>query len=199
MSHLFDITNILTTYGYAGVFVVVLLESGIFFALPGDSLLFTAGILATGLGMNIGFLIALIFVAAFIGSIIGYFIGTQIERLHNYSFFRKILSQEHLDKTHEFFERHGVYAIILSRFVPVIRTFAPIVAGVAEMNYFKFIRYSFISSALWSTVVTLLGFFLGRIFPQIKDYLSYAIILIIFISILPGIWGYFEHKRKRTI
>ena len=199
MSQLFDITHILSAYGYAGVFVIIFLESGIFFALPGDSLLFTAGILATGLGFNLWLLIPMIFLATFLGGILGYFIGTQIERLHNYSFFRKILSKEHLDKTHEFFEKHGAYAIILSRFVPVVRTFAPIVAGIGEMKYSKFIRYSLISSILWSTIVTSLGFFLGRIFPQIKDYLSYAIVLVIFVSILPGIWGWWSQRQKKTI
>ncbi|CAN5122826.1 VTT domain-containing protein [soil metagenome] len=185
LHNLFNIQYLLTTYGYIGIFIIVFLESGIFFALPGDSLLFTAGLLATGVGFNLFVLIPIIFVATLLGGITGYFIGVYIETLQKYSFFRRILKQEHLDKAHEFFINHGKVAIILSRFVPIIRTFAPIAAGVGRMNKKLFVLYSIISSLLWSTIVTLAGFFLGRTFPQIKDYLSYFLFGIIFASFIP--------------
>jgi len=195
----FNIPEVLALYGYIGVFVIVFLESGIFFPLPGDSLLFTAGILASGLGFNLWFLIPLIFFATLFGGIAGYYLGTQIEKLHNYSFFRKILSQEHINTAHQFFEKYGRFAVVFSRFVPLVRTFVPIVAGIARMDYKKFLKYSIISSLLWSTIVTLVGFFLGRAFPWIKDYLSYLIILIIFASILPGIYEWVRTRQKKTI
>ncbi|MFZ2048995.1 MAG: DedA family protein [Minisyncoccia bacterium] len=194
----FNITEVLALYGYIGVFVIVFLESGIFFPLPGDSLLFTAGILASGLGLNLGFLIPLIFIATLFGGIVGYYLGTQIEKLHKYSFFRKILSQEHINTAHKFFEKYGRFAVVFSRFVPLVRTFVPIVAGIARMDYKTFLKYSIISSLLWSTIVTLVGFFLGRTFPWVKDYLSYLVILIIFLSIVPGIYEWVRTRQKKT-
>jgi len=194
MTHLFDISYLITTYGYTGIFVIVFLESGIFFPLPGDSLLFTAGLFVSTFGMNIYFLIPLIFFATLLGGMTGYEIGVNLEKLRRYAFFRKILKKEHLDKTHEFFEKHGAFAITFSRFVPIVRTFAPIIAGIVRMPYKSFIKYSLVGSFLWSFIVTLLGYFLGRIFPQIKDYLFVVVVLVVIISILPMVW---EAKRKR--
>ncbi|MFZ1019620.1 MAG: DedA family protein, partial [Minisyncoccia bacterium] len=129
MTHLFDITYLITTYGYLGIFVIIFLESGLFFALPGDSLLFTAGLLASVYGFNLSFLIFIIFLATFLGGLGGYEIGVYLEKLRTFSFFRKILKQEHINKAHQFFIKYGKSAIVFSRFVPVVRTFTPIVAG----------------------------------------------------------------------
>jgi len=194
MINIFDIPSIISTYGYWGIFIIVFLESGIFFALPGDTLLFTAGLLVSVLDLNLFILISLIFISTFLGGIVGYEIGINLERLRKFSFFRKILKQEHINKTHEFFERHGKLTIIFSRFVVIARTFVPIVAGIARMHYFTFIKYSLISSLLWSVSMTLLGYFLGQIFPHIKDYMSFIIVLIVVLSILPMIW---EMRRKQ--
>lgn len=192
---LFNIPYLLTTYGYIGVFTIVFLESGIFFALPGDSLLFTAGLLASGLGFDLKFLIPLIFIATFLGGICGYFIGVYLERLHKYEFFRKIIRREHLDTAHKFFEKHGFGAILISRFVPIVRTFLPIVAGIARMNFSKFIRYSLLSSLLWSTSVTLIGYYLGISFPWIQDYIKYIIVLVVLVSIIPIVFEWWRGKR----
>ena len=196
MSQFFDIPFIISTYGYVGIFIIVFLESGIFFPLPGDSLLFTAGLLVAVLHLNLFTLIPLIFVATFLGGVMGYEIGINLERLRKYDFFRKILKEKYIDQTHKFFDKHGGFAIIFSRFVPLVRTFMPIVAGIARMDYYKFIKYSLISSALWSTSVTLVGFFLGQIFPQIKDYISLIVLIIIIISIFPMIFEYMKHKNE---
>ncbi len=196
MNQLFDIPNLINTYGYLGIFIIVFLESGIFFALPGDSLLFTAGLFASVLSLQIYFLIPLIFIATFLGGIAGYEIGVNIERLSNFKFFRKILKKEHIDKTHTFFHKYGKSAVIFSRFVPIVRTFVPIVAGVGKMKYSLFIKYSLISSLLWSTVVTLLGYFLGQIFPHIKDYLTLVVVLTIVISVLPIVFEIFRKKSS---
>lgn len=196
---LFDIPYLINTYGYLGIFTIVFLESGIFFALPGDSLLFTAGILASTTYLEIYILIPLIFVATFLGGIAGYYIGVHIERLRKYSFFAKILKQEHIDKTSLFFERYGKYTILFSRFIPIIRTFTPIVAGIVKMNYRLFLRYSLVSSIVWSTLMTSLGYFSGKLFPQIKDYMTGFIFLVVFLSLLPVIVEIFRKKKKSSI
>src|SRR5258708_7276798 len=128
MEHFFDISHILYTYGYLGIFIIVFVESGIFFALPGDSLIFAAGLLAST-GEGISLLISIIFIATFFGSILGYYIGYHLEKLHHLEFFRKILKKEYLDQAREFFAIHGKPAIISSRFIPIFRTFIPIVSG----------------------------------------------------------------------
>src|SRR3989338_59895 len=155
MTQLFDVSSIITTYGYLGIFIIVFLESGIFFALPGDSLLFTAGLFASTFGLNIYFLIP-----------------------------------------NKFFNEHGKFAITFSRFIPIVRTFVPIVAGVAHMKYSLFMKYSIIGSLLWSTTVTLLCYFLGQVFPHLKNYLSWILILIVFISIIPVVFEITEERKK---
>ena len=196
MAELFDIPYIIGTYGYLGIFIIVFLESGIFFPLPGDSLLFTAGLLVAVLDLNLFFLIPLIFVATFLGGLLGYEVGVNLEKLRRYSFFRRYLKEEHIFKAHTFFDKYGKFAIIISRFIPLVRTFMPIVAGIARMHYQEFIKYSLISSAIWSVTVTLAGFFLGQIFPQIKDYISFMVVIIIVVSILPIIFEYFRRKKE---
>lgn len=196
MLQIFNIPYVLETYGYVGIFIIVFLESGILFTLPGDSLLFTAGLMVALLDLRLYILIPLIFIATFLGGVLGYEVGVNLERLHNYSFFRKILKRENIDKTHKFFDKYGKFTVIISRFVPLARTFVPIVAGIARMHYREFIKYSLISSFLWSTSVTLLGFFLGRIFPSIKDYMSSLIIVIVLVSILPIIYEFLRKEKK---
>ena len=197
MHALFNVEYLLTTYGYIGVFVIVFLESGVIFALPGDSLLFTAGLLASTTHLNLFLLIPLIFLATFLGGVAGYFIGVYIESLHRYRIFRSILKPEYIIEAHKFFEKHGRFAIIISRFLPVMRTFTPMVAGIARMSRGAFVRYTLISALLWANTMTLLGYFLGQAFPQIKDYLQYLIVGIIIVSILPGVWHYLRTRSER--
>ena len=185
MNHLFDITYLLTTYGYLGIFIVIFLESGILFALPGDSLLFTAGLFVAVLGLKLPILILIIFLATFLGGVCGYEIGTYLEKLRKFSFFRLILKEEYINKTHQFFTKYGRSAIIFSRFVPIIRTFTPIVAGIARVPYKFYIKYSLISSIAWATTMTLIGYFLGRMFPIIKNYLWVVAILVVLVSLVP--------------
>ncbi len=197
MLHIFNITNILTTYGYIGIFVIIFLESGIFFPLPGDSLIFAAGLLAATLHFNIVFLVFLIFLAAFLGGLAGYYIGTKLDFLYRYGFFRKAIKKEYLDNAGIFLKHHGLSSILLSRFIPVVRTFLPIVAGMARMKYADFLRYSFLGSVVWSAVFVLGGYFLGKSFPHIQNYLLYIIIIVVVISILPGVYHWLKHKRKK--
>lgn len=185
MNHLFDITYILTTYGYPGIFIVIFLESGLLFALPGDSLLFTSGLLVAVLGLQLPILIGIIFLATFLGGLAGYEIGTYIEKLRKFSFFRLILKEKYINEAHNFFIKYGKMAIVFSRFVPIIRTFTPIVAGIARVPYKFFIKYSLISSIAWATIMTLIGYFLGRMFPIIKNYLWVVAILVVLVSLVP--------------
>jgi membrane-associated protein len=196
MHQLFDIPNLIITYGYLGILVIVFLESGIFFPLPGDSLLFTAGLLAPVLGYNVFFLTLLVFLSAFFGGIVGYFIGSKLDYFYRFSFFRKIIKQKYLDDGHVFLAKHGLFAMLLSRFIPVVRTFLPIVAGMVHMKYEDFIRYSLLGSFLWSSIFVLGGYYLGKSFPQILEYLLLVIIIIVILSILPGVYHYL--KRRTT-
>jgi membrane-associated protein len=199
MNHLFDIPYLITTFGYLGIFIIVFLESGILFALPGDSLLFTAGLFASAYSFNLFFLIFIIFLGTFLGGAVGYEIGFYLEKLKKYSFFKVILKQEHIDKAHQFFDKYGKFAIVFSRFVPILRTFTPIVAGIARVPYKFFIKYSLISSVLWATIITMAGYFLGRTFPIIKDYLWVIAVLVVLVSLLPIVFEMFRSYKKSRI
>lgn len=195
MENLFDITGLISSYGYVGIFIIVFLESGIFFALPGDSLLFTAGMVASAHVLSIYKLIPLIFISTFTGALVGYEIGLRLEALQKYRLWRKLFKKEHLEKTKKFFDKYGRFTILISRFVPIVRTFVPIVAGLIEMNYKKFLKYTLISSILWSTTVTLVGYFVGRIIPEAKDYLSLLIIIVVVLSLLPIVWKLIKKEK----
>jgi len=188
----------LETYGYVGIFTIVFLESGIFFALPGDSLLFTVGLFAASGLLNIYFVIFLIFISTFFGAVVGYEIGIYLPNLQKFSFFRLILKQKNIDKTHLFFEKYGKVAILFSRFVPLMRTFTPIGAGIARMDYFLFLKYNLFGSLLWSIVVTLFGYILGNIFPKIQDYMSHWIAIVILLSIIPIFIEIWKNKKSKN-
>ena len=195
METLFNVETLISVYGYAGIFLIVFLESGVFFALPGDSLLFTAGIIATTGYLNIFYLIPLIFVATFFGGILGYYVGVYLEKLRRFRVFRKILKDEYLEKTHAFLEKYGHIAIVFSRFVPVVRTFMPMVAGIAQMNLWKYLRYNLLGSIIWSAGVTLVGYFLGSLFPNLKNHLEWLVVFTILVSCLPLVGSLWQKLR----
>ncbi len=197
MFDVFNIPEFIYSYGYIGIFIIVFLESSIFPPLPGDSLLFTAGLFASTAGFNIFILIISIFIATFLGGIMGYHVGIHLVKLHKYAFFRKLLKQENIDKAHAFFVQYGRLSVTFARFIPFMRTFVPIVAGVANMNYKIFIKYNLIGATLWSTTVTLLGYFLGRTFPVVKDYLWVVVVLIIIVSLVPVALQFAHHHIKK--
>lgn len=199
MLELFNINYLLETYGYIGIFTVVFLESGIFFALPGDSLLFTVGLFAASGFLDIYLVIALIFISTFFGAIAGYEIGVYLPNLKKYSFFRLILKEKNIEQAKLFFEKYGRVAIVLSRFVPIVRTFTPIGAGIARMNYLLFLKYSFIGSLLWSTTVTLVGYFFGHVFPQIKDYMHFVVIIVVLLSVIPIFVELIKNRKAKNL
>jgi membrane-associated protein len=188
-----ELIPLVTSFGYIGIFATVFLESGLFiFFLPGDSLLFTVGLFASQDIFNIYLLLPLIFIAAVLGDSVGYFIGKKIEDLENH----KYIKREHFNKTHQFFVKHGPRAIILARFVPIVRTFIPVLAGFSEMEYKKFLKYNIIGAAIWTVLVCGAGFIIGNTIPHAKDYLEYIILGIVFVSFLPIVFEYIRNKKS---
>ncbi|OUL26733.1 VTT domain-containing protein [Nostoc sp. 106C] len=197
----FDLQEIVKSLGYFGVWGIIFAESGLLigFFLPGDSLLFTAGFLASlpQSGLNIWVLIFGSFVCAVLGDNVGYATG--------YRFGRKLFSKEdswlfhkkHIIKTQDFYEKHGKKTIVLARFVPIVRTFAPIVAGIGAMQYRTFMSYNLIGGFVWTFGITFLGFFLGKSLPpeQVDKYLLPIVGLIIVVSLIPSIIHIIQENR----
>jgi membrane-associated protein len=182
------------TYGIlAGV---IFMETGLVVTpfLPGDSLLFAAGAISAMGAFNIVWLYFLLFFAVLLGDNVNYWVGRFIGP-RAFSGKVKFLKKEYLNKTQDFYDKHGGKAVILARFVPIVRTFAPFVAGVGKMKYLKFLSFSLIGAFLWVSLMLLGGYFLGNI-PIIKTNFHYMVLLIIFVSILPIIFEIFKSKKK---
>ncbi len=179
--------QLVVSAGYAGLFVIVFSETGLLagFFLPGDSLLVTAGLLASQGVLDIVILNALLVLAAILGDSTGYLIGhaagPRLFKKEDSFFFKK----EYLDRTHRFFEKHGGKTIILARFVPIVRTFAPTVAGVGRMSYRQFLSFNVVGGFLWVTGMTLTGYFLGRLVPDIEKHIHWVIMVVIVLSFYP--------------
>lgn len=185
----FDLVPLIKTAGYLGVFTIVFLESGLLigFFFPGDSLLFTAGFLASQGFFDIKILIAGCFIFAVLGDSIGYYIGKKLGP----KIFTKdnsiLFHKKHLERANNFYDKHGGKTIILARFIPVIRAFAPVVAGAGKMNYKRFVAFNLVGGVLWAIGVTLAGYYLGSLIPNVDKYLLPIVGLIIFASILPAL------------
>lgn len=183
----FDLISLIQTVGYLGVFAIVFLESGMMigFFFPGDSLLFTAGFLASQGILDIRVLIAGCFMAAVLGDSVGYYIGQKFGR----KLFNKEHSiwfhKDHLLRAQKFYDKHGGKTIVLARFIPVIRAFAPVVAGIGLMRYKRFVAFNLVGAVLWAIVIPLLGFYLGSAIPDVDKYLLPIVGLIIVASFLP--------------
>lgn len=197
--HLNSIIHTYGVYTYAILFVVIFCETGLVVTpfLPGDSLLFAAGTFAAQGSLNAATICAIICGAAFCGDNVNYWVGRTIGP----KIFRRkdvrFLNKKHLDKTHAFYDKHGGKTIIIARFMPIIRTFAPFVAGIGKMVYWQFLSYSVCGSLLWVSAFVLGGYFFGNI-PIVKANFTIAIFAIIFISILPGIVEFTRHKIKTS-
>ncbi|MCW3085359.1 MAG: hypothetical protein JWP12_2725 [Bacteroidetes bacterium] len=182
---------------YIILFLVIFIETGLVIMpfLPGDSLLFTAGLFARLGYLNLSYLLILLFVAAVVGDNVNYWIGRKIglKVLQIKVRGKNLVKPEYLEKTHGFFEKHGPKTIIMARFVPIVRTFSPFVAGIAEMKYRKFLSFDVLGGAIWIASLTMAGYFLGEI-PWIRKNIELVALGIIFISVLPII---FEFLRSR--
>lgn len=184
---MFDLLAIITTAGYVGLFAIIFAESGLFFGffLPGDSLLFTAGFLASQGTISIGLLLPLLIIAAISGDSVGYAFGVRVGPKIFTKKESRFFKPDHVTRAHEFFLKYGKKAIFLARFLPIVRTFVPIVAGVAKMPYHEFIAYNILGGISWVSSMLLLGYFLGRQIPNAEQYLHPIILFIIFVSFLP--------------
>lgn len=194
-----ELVRLIAEYGswtYAILFAVIFVETGLVIMpfLPGDSLLFTAGAIAASGALNLWLLIALLFVAAVVGDSVNYWIGA---RLGEAAFKRwpKLFKPEYLAETHAFYERYGGKTIVLARFVPIVRTFAPFVAGVGKMSYGTFLTYNLLGAALWAIGITLLGYLFGNL-PIVRDNLTITLLLIVLVSTLPMVTEYLRHHRR---
>jgi membrane-associated protein len=184
--------------GYLGLFAIIFSETGLFigFFLPGDSLLVTAGLFASRGELDIALLNGLLIVAAITGDATGYYIGLRtghaLYAREQSRFFRR----DHLLKTKSFYERYGGITIVLARFMPFARTFAPVVAGIAEMKYRRFALFNITGGIGWVTSMLFIGYFLGRSFPGIEKNIEIVIAIVIFISILPMLVKYLQHRMR---
>jgi len=183
-------------WSYLIIFFVIFLETGMVFTpfLPGDSLLFAAGALAAIGAFNIVLLLILLALAAVLGDSVNYAIGHFLgEKIFSWKI--KFIKKHHLERTHQFFEKHGGKTIIIARFIPIVRTFAPFLAGVGKMKYLKFLSYNVIGGVLWVAVFLGAGYFFGNI-PFVKNNFSLVILAIIIISLVPTAIEVISHSRK---
>lgn len=195
--HLIELISTHGAWVYAILFLVIFCETGLVVTpfLPGDSLLFVSGAIAATGAMAPEWLVALLVSASFLGDNTNYWIG----RLAGPRIFKsetsRLLNRNYLDKTHRFYEKHGGKAIILARFFPIIRTFAPFVAGMGSMDYRRFVLFSIIGSTAWVGSFVLGGYFFGNI-PFIKHNLTLVMLAIIVVSVMPGAIGYLRHRMQ---
>lgn len=191
-----DLIALIEAIGYVGLFGIVFAETGLFlgFFLPGDSLLFVAGFLA-GQGLfSLPILIGGLFVSAVLGNLLGYEFGKRVgPRLFSRDD-SLIFKKAHALRAQAFYEKHGAKTIVLARFIPIVRTFAPIVAGVGRMQYPVFMAYNIIGAVAWTMMLVLLGYFLGSVI-DVDKYLLPIVLLIVFLSFLPGITAYLKERR----
>lgn len=192
------------SFVYVILFLIIFVETGLVVMpfLPGDSLLFAAGMFAAQGSLNIVLLVPLLLVAAFSGDNTNYFVGKFLgeKALRLKLFGRAIVKKEHLEKTHTFYEKYGPKTIIIARFVPIVRTFAPFVAGVGNMRYRVFILFSLAGALLWVVGISLLGYFLGAV-PVVHDNFEKVVMGIILVSVIPilwGLWKSYTESRKQA-
>ena len=205
-----DPQKLLESVGLIGLFMVVFAESGILigFFLPGDSLLFTAGLATFGLkitedgeifqlaGGHIWIVVLGVVIAAIAGDQVGYAFGRKVGP----SLFKRpesrLFKPAYVESAEKFFAKHGSKSIVLARFVPIVRTFTPIIAGVSNMHYRTFVKFNVIGGVLWGAGLTLLGYTLGRAVPAIGDNIEIAVLVIVFVSLLPVVVEFVRHRRK---
>ena len=192
--------ELITWGGYPGLALIVFLETGaLVFFLPGDSLLVMAGLYAAKGDLNLFLLNAIVIAAAWAGPLLSYWIGARMgPRLFNRPrsrFFRP----EHLRSAHSFYEKHGGKAIIIARFMPLVRTFVPVIAGMAQMKYRRYVLFTVIGGAAWVLSMTLLGYFLGIRFPILGKHIEKVIIAVVLLSLVPGIIAYLKGRRRSKL
>jgi len=196
----YSLDDLIRWGGYVVLFAIVFTETGLLvgFFLPGDSLLITAGIVAAAGGLNIWWLNVVLIVAAITGDSVGYAIGV---RLGPRRFTRPqslLFNPRHIERTRVFYERHGPKTIVIARFVPIVRTFAPVVAGVGQMEYRRFIFYNVAGGIGWVTSMTWAGYGLGRVIPNLGSYIHLVVGIVIVLSVIPIVIEILKERRRRS-
>ena len=195
--HLRELAQTYGAWVYAFLFLIIFLETGVVVTpfLPGDSLLFVAGTIAAAGELNVHFLVFILVVAAIAGDSLNYaigrYLGPRVFRFEDSRFFKRA----YVDRTHAFFERHGGKAIIIARFVPIIRTYAPFVAGIGAMNYRRFLLFNVTGAVLWVVLLTYAGYFFGNL-PLVRNNLTAVILGIIVLSVMPAIIEFWRARRR---
>lgn len=200
--HLIEIVNEYQMWTYLILFLIIFVETGVVVMpfLPGDSLLFAAGMLAAQPNkLNVALMIVILLIAAITGDSLNYSIGKRFGmKITKFKLFGKqVVKDEQIQKTHAFYEKYGSKTIVIARFVPIVRTLAPFVGGIGKMNYGTFITYNVVGAILWVVGITLAGYFLGNI-PIIKDNFSKVVLIIIVLSVLPIVYEVIKEKFKKT-
>ncbi len=196
-SQLRDVTALVKAVGYVGITAIIFAETGLLigFFLPGDSLLVAAGLIGSQGHLSVAALGVLVMVAAVVGDTVGYAVGKASgPRL----FTREdslLFNRKHLIRAHDFYERHGGKTIVIARFMPIIRTFAPVVAGMGAMQYSRFLAYNVVGGVAWVWSMLLIGYFLGRNVPGIATHIDLVIVVVVVLSILPAIIGRFKTEK----
>lgn len=199
MGHLVNLIVEFGHYSYLILFLIIFFESfPLTFYLPGDSLLFTTGFLASQGYFNLGLLVTTLFIASVLGYIFSYVMGKKIRDFIINSNDRYWFKKKHLDQTAKFYDKYGHKTIIIGRFVPIVRSFAPTLAGSVEMPYGKFIRDVLVGGIIWTGGVTSLGYYIGRSIPSADHYLTPIILCIIFISMLPSAFEYLKSRKENA-
>ena len=196
--HLVELIRDYGAWVYLILFLIVFAETGLVVTpfLPGDSLLFVAGTLAAAGGMDIVLLVVLLCIAAILGDSVNYAIGKHVgDRMVRSG---RFIRQEHIDRTHAFYEKYGGKTIVIARFVPIVRTFAPFVAGIGKMDYGRFLLFNVTGGILWVVSLTAAGYFFGNL-PIVKDNLSLVVLGIVVASIMPGVIEYLRHRRAAAV
>lgn len=196
--HLQELVNNYGNWIYAILFAIVFCETGLVVLpfLPGDSMLFAAGTIAAVGDMNIFVLISLLIVAAVLGDFVNFEIGKHFGQKLFSNPNSKIFKQSYLQKTHDYYEKYGGRTIIIARFIPIVRTFAPFVGGMGNMNYAQFARYNIVGAVLWVVSFTTLGYFFGQL-PFVKEHFSWIMIAIIVFSVVPMIVEIIRHRKDK--
>lgn len=195
-----DLLSLIQLIGYPGVFAIIFAESGILIGVffPGASLLFSTGVLAAAGVFNIWILVPGVILAAVFGDSVGYWFGTKVgSALYNRPdshFFKK----EYLERTRTFFEKYGTRTILIARFIPIVRTFAPILAGIGTMRYHVFLFYNVIGAVIWAGGVTCLGYFLGRNVPNAEQYILPFVLVIVSMTLIPLAYHWWQNDGKTT-
>jgi membrane-associated protein len=198
----FNPQNLIQYGGLALLLFIIFAETGLFFGffLPGDSLLFVAGLLTTSkyIDQPVGILVLLLIIAAFSGTCVGYFFGVWAKRYFRPSDNNLFFKQRYVDMADSFYKRYGMMAFIVGRFLPIVRTFVPILAGIVKIDLKKFLIYNFLGATLWIGSLVMAGYFLGNIFPRLVDNVEFIIVGLIIVTAVPVIISYRKAKAAEA-